>query len=402
MDEWINIKLGKLAKVISGYAFKKNDFIDFGIPIIKIKNIGKEEIKKEELSYVKEDFIAKLNEKYHIKNGDILISLTGSHLTQPNSVVGRIAKFTESKTYLLNQRAGKIIPFDYNVIYPNFLYYSLIQENIRRNIALMAFGAASQANVSPQQVESVEIKVPKSLETQKKIAKILSNYDDLIENNNKRIEILEKQAKLIYENFIKNNLNNLIEKNLFDISEVKYGVPLKSKLFTEDGKNKNPLIRIRDLKSGKVKTYTEEERDEIDYVKNKDILIGMDGDFHIAKWSGGKAIQNQRIVRLRPNKNISWYYLFLAIQPKIKHLDEIIVGTTVAHLSNKDLKKINLLIPNNDNLNKINDELDIIYNEEILLKEKNQNLRKTRDLLLPKLISGQIDTKDLNIKIDED
>lgn len=63
----------------------------------------------------------------------------------------------------------------------------------------MGHGAASQANISPSQVESLEIYLPNEIEEQNKIAKVLSNYDDLIENNNKRIKILEEMAQKIYK-----------------------------------------------------------------------------------------------------------------------------------------------------------------------------------------------------------
>lgn len=128
--------------------------------------------------------------------------------------------------------------------------------------------------------------------------------------------------------------------------------------------------------------------------------MGMDGDFHISRWSGGKAYLNQRVVRFRPNpKNFSWYYLYLALKPKIKYFDDTITGTTVAHLSARDINSTKLMIPSEDILSKIYGILEPIHILELSLKIKNQNLRKTRDLLLPKLISGEIDVSDLDIHI---
>ena len=101
-EDWKETNICEIAKVISGYAFKKNDFVSEGIPIIKIKNISLEYIKKEDLSFVDKRFLDKLDPKFQICKGDVLISLTGSHITQPNSVVGRVARFNETKNYLLN------------------------------------------------------------------------------------------------------------------------------------------------------------------------------------------------------------------------------------------------------------------------------------------------------------
>ena len=197
--KWDSICLGDAAKVISGFAFKSQDFLEVGIPIIKIKNIRLGTVDLSEADFVTPDFIKKLDSKYHIHSNDILISLTGSHLTQPNSVVGRVAKHSPKLGLcLLNQRAGKITITKSDLLDQKFLFYVLYTEEARRNIALMALDAASQANVSPTQVESLEIPLP-SLPTQQKIEGILSAYDDLIENNTRRIEILEEMARMLYQ-----------------------------------------------------------------------------------------------------------------------------------------------------------------------------------------------------------
>ena len=197
MTGWKTVKIGDTAKVISGYAFKKKDFQPSGIPVIKIKNIRVGTVDLEETDFVLEQFLS-LDDKYHIKKGDILVSLTGSYITQPNSVVGRVAYFRNDGNYLLNQRAGKfLIKDNYD---KKFLFYVFSHENVRNRIASVAYGAANQANVSPSQVEDIEINAP-SFATQKKIASILSAYDDLIELNERRIKILEEMAKLFYKDW---------------------------------------------------------------------------------------------------------------------------------------------------------------------------------------------------------
>ena len=117
-------KLKLHCDVISGYAFSSSDWKEEGIPVIKIGNISNgSDIDCDELQYVDEFFWDKLDPKYHISNGDILVSLTGSHINQPNSMVGRSCRSLTEKKYLLNQRAGKVIPFDNTD--KNYLYYLL-------------------------------------------------------------------------------------------------------------------------------------------------------------------------------------------------------------------------------------------------------------------------------------
>src|SRR5436190_309868 len=106
---WPRKPLGDVADVISGYAFKSSEFGERGIPVIKIKNIRVGSVDLSEADRVDEKFLT-IPERYHVRPGDVLISLTGSHISQPNSVVGRIARHSANlPECLLNQRGGKVI-----------------------------------------------------------------------------------------------------------------------------------------------------------------------------------------------------------------------------------------------------------------------------------------------------
>lgn len=195
---WTTRRLGDVATVISGFAFKSNEFGTAGVPVIKISNVRDQFIDLDDVAYVDKDYLS-LDSRFHVRYGDILISLTGSHLSQPNSVVGRVARFGfRGLQCLLNQRAGKITVHNKAACDAGFLFYLLCTADKRREIALKAHGAANQANVSPSQVESIEVSLPNKVCIQEKIASILSAYDDLIENNTRRIAILETMAQAIY------------------------------------------------------------------------------------------------------------------------------------------------------------------------------------------------------------
>lgn len=168
--------------------------------LFKIKNIRVGYTDLSESQAVPEDRLS-LDNKYHVHFGNVLISLTGSHLTQSNSVMGRVA-IHRGGHVLLNQRAGKFIINEAKCL-PNFLFYTLSSKDYAIKIATMASGAASQANISPSQVERMSIPLPE-ISIQRKIASILSAYDDLIENNTRRIAILEEMAQTIYREWFVN------------------------------------------------------------------------------------------------------------------------------------------------------------------------------------------------------
>ena len=194
---WPRKPLGEVADVVSGYAFKSSEFGDRGIPVIKIKNVRVGHVDLSEVERVHEKYQC-IPERYHVRGGDVLISLTGSHISQPNSVVGRVARHSvDHPECLLNQRAGRVIVKDTCKSDLGFLFYALSEQETVRAIALKAHGAANQANVSPTQVESVEIPPP-PLPMQQRISGILSAYDDLIENDQRRIRTLEEMARSLY------------------------------------------------------------------------------------------------------------------------------------------------------------------------------------------------------------
>lgn len=191
------MQLGECAKVISGYAFKSKDFVDEGIPVLKIANIKHEHVVFEPVQYLPSDFLS-IDEKFKVKNGDVMICLTGSHISQPNSVVGRVAMYRHERLALLNQRAGRIVVHDTERLDKDFLYYFLRQERVMHDMALNAGGAANQANISPKDVEKIELPDIDIL-FQRAISSTLKTYDDLIENNKRRISLLEEAAQQLYK-----------------------------------------------------------------------------------------------------------------------------------------------------------------------------------------------------------
>ena len=265
----------------------------------------------------------------------------------------------------------------------------------------------TQDNLSQEKLLKFDFIVPNDVKHQQRIASILSAYDDLIEVNNKRIELLEQSARELYKewfvrmrfpNYQNTKFNKGIpegweEKSPFDISEVLYGYPFNSSLFNEN--EGIPVVRIRDIIANSKTTFTIENIDNRYLLNDGDILIGMDGDFHIQRWMNGIAYINQRVVRLRAKTDCIYNSCFIenVIREPIFFLNSIIVGTTVAHLSDKDMKKIKLLIPTDDLIIKFKILTDPVTETIITLFKQNQQLTVIRNRLLPRLISGKLEVK---------
>jgi len=283
-----------------------------------------------------------------------------------------------------------------------FLFYLLKNTNLRHYA-----GGAAQPLLTQTVLKQVEVHVP-PLPVQQRIAGTLSAYDELLENSQRRIRILEAMARALYREWfvafrfpgheklarVASPLGGIPQgwevKQLKDVANVTYGFPFQSKRFNTAGVG-TPVIRIRDILDGSTDTFTDEEAETKYYIKNGDILVGMDGDFHMCIWSSGHAFQNQRIAKFESRGEIGNYHLSLALELPIQTWNKSIVGTTVAHLGDMHIKTIQIAWPPAKLLAKAREILEPMSEHIIALKRRIQNLRRTRDLLLPKLLAGEID-----------
>ena len=175
--------------------------------------------------------------------------------------------------------------------------------------------------------------------------------------------------------------------NVFDELFVQYGFPFSTELFTEEPTN-IPIVRIRDILENSVSAYSEEEVDEKYKLQKQDLVIGMDGNFHMNYWNDNVSYLNQRSVRLRAKSKstVSIMQVKYDIEPYIKAKELRVKGSTVGHLSDKDLKELFVLVsPNADFRNMFDSILaEIIENRCEMIA-----LTKQRDELLPLLMNGQ-------------
>jgi type I restriction enzyme S subunit len=238
---------------------------------------------------------------------------------------------------------------------------------------------------------------------QQRIGYILSAYDDLIENNRRRIQLLERAARLLYKEWfvhlrfpghehviITDGVPEGWEKKpLFDIASPTYGFAFKSKLFNTDGEGV-PVARIRNIPSGESQTYTTEEAPEEKLLEDGEFVIGMDGDFHMNFWTGGKTWINQRVVRLKGVGDFNDAFLRYACEKPIQDFNATIAGTTVAHLGAKHLKLIGLLIPPKGLLYEAQDFFGSTQAQIVALSNQSRLAKNARDILLPRLMNGEV------------
>jgi len=134
-------------------------------------------------------------------------------------------------------------------------------------------------------------------------------------------------------------------KKLGDLTDFFYGGAFKSSSFNEDGRG-TKIIRIRNLKKGFTETYYDGEYDESYLVNTGDILIGMDGEFNIVKWSGDSALLNQRICKLIIiSEELIPDFAYRTLVKILKDIENKTAFVTVKHLSAKELNSIKIPVP---------------------------------------------------------
>ena len=127
---------------------------------------------------------------------------------------------------------------------------------------------------------------------------------------------------------------------LDQLCNIQYGYAFNADLFTTKSSQGVPLVRIRDVVRGYTETYTPESFSEAYRVHDGDILIGMDGEFNVARWHGGDAALNQRVCKITPRNNIHSQYLFYFLPQALKRIEDQTPFVTVKHLSAKKLSAI--------------------------------------------------------------
>lgn len=177
--------------------------------------------------------------------------------------------------------------------------------------------------------------------------------------------------------------------------QVVNGYPFGSERF--DPVTGYSLIRIRDLKQTETEVkYNGPEVVEA-LVDSGDLIIGMDGDFNVARWKGGRALLNQRMCCLRPGTRVSAAYLELVLPKALKFINDMTLSTTVKHLASGDVKRLRFPVPNRDEQDRIVRYVScaLVPIEQAVsnAEEEIKLIREYRDRLIFDVVTGQVDVR---------
>jgi type I restriction enzyme, S subunit len=426
--EWKRVKLEYLVRTQKGFAFKSAWYSEIGRPIVKVSDFTQDSIGTDSLTMIPDE-IAERHLRYELKEGDIVIQTVGSWPSNPASVVGKCIRVPHAAhKALLNQNAVRLSPN--GDVENRYLYYLLRSPHFGDYIVGTAQGAASQAAITLDSIRAYNFRLP-SLITQRKIASILSAYDDLIENNLRRIKILEEMAQALYrEWFVKfrfpgHEKVRMVDSPLGKIPEGWEAVPMENVCNRiTDGAHLSPksvdagypMASVKDMHNWGVNVYTCRKISEDDYKKlvrndckmrKNDVLIAKDGSYlkhcFVVEQDLDVALLSS-IAILRPSERIRPHVLAMTLrEPDVKtRMKGYVSGAALPRIILKEFRKFTIIVPPIGLQNEWAEDAEPMIKFCWRLLDKNTNLRQTRDLLLPKLISGELDVSDLKIQIPEE
>ncbi|MDL5515096.1 restriction endonuclease subunit S [Arenibacter sp. M-2] len=409
---WKQIKLGDIIHIKHGYGFKGEYFVEEPNENILVTpgnfSIGGG-FKDGKMKY----YDGPINDEFVLSEGDVIVTMTD--LSKQADTLGYSAKVPkdERHTYLHNQRIGLIslLTKDFDI---DFIYWLLRTHSYQKYIAGSSSGATVK-HTSPKKIYSTKLAVPKSKETQRKIASILSAYDDLIENNLKRIKLLEEQAQQTYEEwFVRfkfpgfENAEYSEESGMpigWKVTELGTLVILQTKMVhPRNLPNETPYIGLEHIPRKSFTLSNWETAAKVESAKysfkKHDILFGkIRPYFHKVGVALIDGIASSDTIILRPKRsNIHGFILQTVFSDHfVDSATQSSNGTKMPRANWNVLKKYPVIIPTNDFIHKYEKINNLILDTISSCVNQNKLLKEARDILLPRLMTGMIDVDSLEV-----
>lgn len=296
-----------------------------------------------------------------------------------------------------------------------FIYYFL------QTLHLENFDTgSSNPTLNRNHAHKIKIIFPKNVDIQKRIAAALSAYDELIENNQRRIVLLEKMVEEIYREWfvrlrfpgyekvkiVKGVPDGWKVKRVSEVVDFLSGYSFKSETYTPSGNH--GVVTIKNVQYGyfipECSDFIEDVPSNVKrhcYLECGDVLMSLTGNVgRVCHVYGANLLLNQRVAKLVPKLSNTSQFIFNTFnnESMFKLIENLSLGSTAQmNLSPILLGKQKVVVPSNDMLKKYEDITIPMYKEKMSLLQRNMLLQKTRDRLLPRLISGKLSVENLDI-----
>lgn len=388
-------------------------FSDSGVMYFRSELIGKTKYidRSAGLLYISEAVHDRLK-RSQIEKNDILFSMAGIYL-------GKVSLVGEDDYPANTNQAVAIIRLKENACSHDYLYYYMTQKWFNVYVNLRTAQAA-QPNINLEQIGKLKINLP-NRKVQDEIASILSAYDDLIENNNKRIKILEKMAENLYKEWFvrfrfpgheQAEFENGIPKgwNISRLGEL--GISLDSGSRPKGGIDSSLKEGVPSLGAEAIQDIAQFDYSSVKYIPydyydkmkrgkfdGNAIFLYKDGAYigkttiFRNKFPFEQFAVNEHVFMIKANNSEYQNYLYLTLHQEeyFNQMQNLNRNAAQPGLSQGDIVNIKIDVPSEPIVSLFNEIVNPIFDEIFELAKKNKNLTKQRDMLLPRLMSGKLE-----------
>lgn len=401
MSEWKCYKLNEISSLSNGINFDKSAYTS-GVKLIGVSDF-KNRIHPDYDSLQEVDSKVVKSGDY-LEKGDIVFVRSNGN----KELVGRCMIIDRDIPVTYSGFCIKLHLKDKKRFDPVFFNYLFKTRQFKKSMTGTAVGANIQ-NLSQSRLGSCEVSVP-DIETQKRIAIILSRYDSLIENHQKQIKLLEEAAQRLYKewfidlHFPGHENINIIDgvpegwekKKVNSIIELQSGFAFKSSTFDDNGAYK--IVTIKNVKDG---AFDGDNVSRIVAIPEKmpkhcvladgDILLSLTGNVgRVCIVNGKNYLLNQRVAKLATDYKAFTYCLFRSRDMFIE-VNNLANGAAQQNVSPIRIGEMKILLPNSELLQEFESIVFKSIARIISLQSQLRLLTEARDRLLPKLMSGDIE-----------
>lgn len=358
-------------------------FSESGVMYFRSELLGKSKYidKSNGLLFITESVHQKLK-RSQIQKGDMLFSMAGAYL-------GKISLVREGDYPSNTNQAVAIIRLIPGICDSDYLYYYMTQKSFNEQVYSFCAQAA-QPNINLEQIGRLKINLP-TIATQQKIASILSAYDFQIENNKKRIKLLEQMAENLYKEwFVRFRFPG------YETVQFERGVP--------KGWITEKLGNVANIRTGKCNREDAEEGgifplfDRSQEIKKSNtwlmdceaIIVPGEGTSFTPRYYEGKFNLHQRCYCVEPRQKGTGKFLFYMLMFNKAYFLSVATGATVPSLRQNNFTKMKFIMPSFDLCRQYDKHITLFFTEIDTLSKQVETLTSQRDLLLPRLMSGKL------------
>ena len=406
------VKLSEVCEFIVDCLHSTAPTQSVGLPLIRTPNIGKGRLILENVFRVSEETY-----KIQTQRG---VPIKNDLIMAREAPAGNVAIIKNEKNVCLGQRTVHLRP-NIQKINPDFLCYFLLSPK-QQHALLATSSGATVPHVNMKDIRNLKLIDLPPLLIQRKIAKILSSYDDLIEKNLNQIKLLEEHANLTYEEwFLRFRIdgkkldidrvsglpNNWILSPISSFTKFHCGYAFKSKDYEENKKYK--IVTIKNVQNGffvpnTTDTISSEPNNLKAYQKlsSGDYIMSLTGNVgRVCLVYGNNYLLNQRVVKLEAKKLVDYSFIYALFRHEnmLTQLGNISNGAAQQNLSPVNIAKIKIPLPDEKLREKFNKKIKPTIDLIINLNLQNQLLKESRDIFLPRLMTGMIDTSKIDIAL---